>query len=319
MKRIVIFSELADQTTTKIMKWIIALGGDAERVNSDDQDIAIILLSSDNLIIRTHYSRIEFNKNDIVWFRRAIFFSTYIIEKGDEKSVKIKAYLFNERKEIFESIIKWIKKNCRFVADPDYSEVNKIEVLCLAKTLSINCPEWIMTNNKQMLLHFAQDRRQIASKSFTTLMYEEDGSFCKSIVKLMSYENIIELPDKFQTAIFQKYIDKKYELRVFFWGEQLFPMAIFSQNDEKTKIDFRNYNLDRPNRCVPVKLGADYSSKLLVLAKALKLDTGSFDILVSECDIYYFLEVNPVGQFGMVSYPCNYYIEKFIAKNLLLN
>jgi hypothetical protein len=31
----------------------------------------------------------------------------------------------------------------------------------------------------------------------------------------------------------------------------------------------------------------------------------------------YFLEVNPAGQFGMVSTPCNYYLEEKIAEVLL--
>ena len=29
-----------------------------------------------------------------------------------------------------------------------------------------------------------------------------------------------------------------------------------------------------------------------------------------------FLEINPVGQFGMVSSPCNYYLEKKVASKL---
>ena len=47
--------------------------------------------------------------------------------------------------------------------------------------------------------------------------------------------------------------------------------------------------------------------------KLADLDTGSIDMMYSTDGEYYFLEVNPVGQFGMVSYPCNYYIEKEIA------
>lgn len=34
---------------------------------------------------------------------------------------------------------------------------------------------------------------------------------------------------------------------------------------------------------------------------------------------FYFLEINPVGQFGMVSGPCNYKIEKLIAKYIIEN
>ena len=52
--------------------------------------------------------------------------------------------------------------------------------------------------------------------------------------------------------------------------------------------------------------------------KALKLESGSIDIIVDEQDDYYFLEVNPVGQFHFVSHICNYYIEKEIAQSLAI-
>lgn len=38
----------------------------------------------------------------------------------------------------------------------------------------------------------------------------------------------------------------------------------------------------------------------------LELKTGSIDFILSKTDEYVFLEVNPVGQFGMVSELCNY-------------
>ena len=34
-------------------------------------------------------------------------------------------------------------------------------------------------------------------------------------------------------------------------------------------------------------------------------------------DNYYFLEINPVGQYGMVADPCNYELDKLIAKYLI--
>jgi D-alanine-D-alanine ligase-like ATP-grasp enzyme len=44
------------------------------------------------------------------------------------------------------------------------------------------------------------------------------------------------------------------------------------------------------------------------------MKSGSIDILVGKDKRYYFLEVNPIGQFYQVSYPCNFYLEKRIAK-----
>ena len=51
--------------------------------------------------------------------------------------------------------------------------------------------------------------------------------------------------------------------------------------------------------------------------KNLKLDTGSIDMIVTLDGEYVFLEINPIGQFGMVSYHCNYHLEKRIAEYII--
>ena len=47
------------------------------------------------------------------------------------------------------------------------------------------------------------------------------------------------------------------------------------------------------------------------------MNTGSFDFILTSEGEYVFLEVNPIGQFGMVSYPCNYYLEEKIVDLLI--
>ncbi len=49
----------------------------------------------------------------------------------------------------------------------------------------------------------------------------------------------------------------------------------------------------------------------------LDLNCGSIDMIVNTKNEFIFLEVNPVGQFGMVSEPCNYFLEKKVAEFLL--
>ncbi len=96
-------------------------------------------------------------------------------------------------------------------------------------------------------------------------------------------------------------------------------MAIFSQQNEQTALDFRHYDKERPNRNVPFKLPADLEEKLLELAKLFKMNSCSFDLIYGIDKEYHFLEVNPVGQFGMTSFPCNYNVEKQIAEFLSAN
>lgn len=96
-------------------------------------------------------------------------------------------------------------------------------------------------------------------------------------------------------------------------------MAIFSQSNSQTNVDFRKYDDKLPNRCVPYILPNKIENALRDLMNSLNLNTGSIDLIVDTQDNYYFLEINPVGQFGMVSQPCNYYLEKKVAEYLVQN
>jgi glutathione synthase/RimK-type ligase-like ATP-grasp enzyme len=116
--------------------------------------------------------------------------------------------------------------------------------------------------------------------------------------------------------LLQEKLDKKYELRVFFLNEEFYAMAIFSQNASDTSVDFRNYKDKKQNRTVPYTLPYNIHVCLLKFVKETNLNTGSIDIVVTTDNRFVFLEVNPVGQFGMVSYPCNYHLEKKVATYL---
>ena len=103
---------------------------------------------------------------------------------------------------------------------------------------------------------------------------------------------------------------------MFYLDGVFYSSAIFSQNDEQTKIDFRNYNESNPNRVLPFNMPKTEEAKFRKLMKALNLNSGSLDIIVTKDGEYVFLEVNPVGQFTQVSFPCNYYLEKQMAISL---
>jgi D-alanine-D-alanine ligase-like ATP-grasp enzyme len=94
-------------------------------------------------------------------------------------------------------------------------------------------------------------------------------------------------------------------------------MAIFSQRNNRTSIDFRRYDEERPNHSVPFNLPADIKQKLRRFMREIDLDSGAIDMIYNNNGNYCFLEVNPVGQFGMISFPCNYKIEKKIAEILI--
>ncbi|MBK7652698.1 MAG: hypothetical protein IPJ20_20805 [Flammeovirgaceae bacterium] len=115
----------------------------------------------------------------------------------------------------------------------------------------------------------------------------------------------------------QRNIKKRYELRVFYFDSKFFSMVMFSQNEHQTSIDFRRYDFTNPTRWVPYKLPFQIEEKLDKLMRTLHLNSGSIDLIYGADLEYYFLEVNPVGQYAMVSDACNYYLDKLICDFLI--
>ncbi|HEY0740629.1 MAG TPA: grasp-with-spasm system ATP-grasp peptide maturase [Chryseosolibacter sp.] len=248
-----------------------------------------------------------------------------MVPKGD---LSINTHTVPDRVLFHKSINKFLTVENEFLRKHLYSillrssalgnflntDVNKIDVLLAAKEVGILIPPTLITARKSELISFVDENREIITKPISGA-----ASFLENNVSMSSYTEVVpeqlinSLPDQFPVGLFQKKLEKKYEVRVFYLNGRFYSMAIFSQLDEQTQIDFRRYNYARPNRTVPYKLNSELCEKLHLLMMQLKLNTGSFDLVVDVEDTIYFLEVNPVGQFGMVSYPCNYNLEREIA------
>lgn len=123
------------------------------------------------------------------------------------------------------------------------------------------------------------------------------------------------LPENIFPSLFQEFVEKEFEVKTFVFGNMIWSMAFFSTSD-KDKVDYRKEN-QTLNRRIPFKLPNEIERKILKLMRNLNLTVGTVDLIKSKNKKYYFLEINPVGQFNMVSMPCNYYIEKEIALNLI--
>jgi ATP-GRASP peptide maturase of grasp-with-spasm system len=181
-------------------------------------------------------------------------------------------------------------------------------------------PSTIVCTTKVALINFYNAHKRIIIKDISApFSYYKENMRILSLTTEITECELENIPEKFYPSLFQELIEKKYELRVFYLEEICYSMAIFSQNDKQTSVDFRNYNHTKPNRRIPYNLPIEIKLKVVALMKDLNLETGSIDFIVTTSGDYIFLEVNPVGQFGMTSYPCNYYLEKKVAEYLIKN
>jgi glutathione synthase/RimK-type ligase-like ATP-grasp enzyme len=191
----------------------------------------------------------------------------------------------------------------------------------IAKNVGFQIPETNVINQKKNLNILLKNNKKFITKVLSNSI---NFTFRKTQTtnKYVSYTELIKLDissklnQNFVPSLIQVKIEKKHEIRVFIFENMIWPMCIISQNNKKTRLDFRNYDLETPNRCVPYKLPKEINKKILQFMKRVSLNTGSIDLIVTKNNEYVFLEVNPDGQFDNVSFNCNYYIEKQIAELL---
>ena len=96
----------------------------------------------------------------------------------------------------------------------------------------------ILKTEKKELISFKEKYRTIISKPLKlhVRIETEDCIYKSNSTFFLESEQIDFLPNSFFLTFAQEYIDKQYELRVFYFKERIYSMAIFSQLDEKTKL-----------------------------------------------------------------------------------
>jgi len=317
---ILIISESLEHSTGEVIAWLNYYGFKWFRVNDYHfvKNLKSELLSKKK-DFEFFIDGVPINYKDIysIWYRRIpdVTNNPYIFPSNtDNQDLCHSAY--QELRPIFYFFLSILNKK-KWLGDPDLSTTNKLHNLKLASELGINIPDTIITSNKAELLNFRKNHKKIIVKplhAIVKVLFKNTPY--RTYTTLISDKWLKHLPDNFFPSLFQKYINKQYEIRTFFINNNFYSMAIFSQADKQTSIDFRNYNYEKPTRRVPYKLPKKFEDKLREFMKLAYLNTGSIDIIRNEKNEYVFLEVNPVGQFGMVSKPCNYYLEQKIANFL---
>lgn len=316
---ILIFSIEQDESTIDVLKWLSYLKQDFLLINNEKDVVEGVLeLGIDNFRLKILQKEIDFNDIKSVWYRRGSFSFFRNVKDNKLLGEKVNEYLKSEKLVLNEFMHEMLEsKYC--VNNYNFKNVNKLIVLRDAKRLGLKIPESKVVNSKISLESNSNDSKSITKALSESFAFYGDTYWIPNYTSEINGELLDKLGVRFAPSLVQSHIDKKYEIRSFLFEKKLYSMAIFSQKDNKTKTDFRQYNHDYPNRTVPFDIPKSIEDKLLKLAEKQCLNSCSFDLIYTNDNEFIFLEVNPIGQFGMVSYPCNYYLEKKIAKSLMYN
>jgi ATP-GRASP peptide maturase of grasp-with-spasm system len=316
---ILIKSNTEDYSTTQVVKWLKHYGADFLRLNGTTflKDLKI---TNDSISFSHKDTTVILSDVAKYWYRRGRWdtFQRKNLHQVPDKTFHRYLDYFNKQAE--RDVINTIETTLASKSLNRYqtsSNINKLAVLKACEDLEITTPDTLVTNTKSILHAFVLKHTEVITKAVNNLDPHIKGEvFADVMTKKITLETLSQLPERFNVSMFQNLVEKKFEIRTFFFVDTFYSMAIFSQNDDKTKVDFRNYNMESPNRCVPYQLPKALETKLKKLLDKFDLNSASLDIIYTSDDAYSFLEINPIGQYDMTSKPCNYFLDEVIAKYL---
>ena len=310
----IIITESNDITTNKVIDWCLANKVTVRRINSQSFSKISFELSDDTDLMNLNQKKVS--SREKIWNRRG---KINTIPKKELVGTPFYNYLKREEDSLIKSFELHLKDE-NLYAGSYLKEVEnyKITHLLNAKKIGLKIPRTLVTNSKDELTEFhkrcnpiiSKDLRYSVSVSDKQTMYSSIGTF--EVTQAM----LDKLGNNFAPCLVQEKVDKKVEIRIFVFKKKIFSMAIFSQNDPQTSLDYRNYNTLKPNRVSPFQLPKNIEKYILNFMTLSHLDTGSIDLILNQKNEFVFLEVNPQGQIDWLSKHCNYYIEKYIAQEL---
>lgn len=180
---------------------------------------------------------------------------------------------------------------------------HKLKQLQVAKTIGFAVPPTLISQTPQEIREFrASMGRPLAAKLiakgppraatpaqqyvvFTQRLADEDLDDAAALAAC--------------ATLYQPYIDKQFELRVTVVGSEVLACRIDSQSTERTRVDWRNYDLaNTPHSAFD--LDDRTRQQCLELVRHFGLNFGAIDLICTPGDELVFLEMNPNGQWGWI-------------------
>ena len=326
---VLIISSDNDITTNEVIDWLLHFNVKFFRINSTTKILVKnITIKSKEIdfeleifLIDGSVEIIKYSKITSIWYRRGrlnIWRGTFFDSRINmDKNTTVNNYLLREQFQVEHFINYMFSKKRHLNSIFDEPNTNKLKNLVLATECGLETPNTFITSSKKELFN---NKEVIVGKSITkpikfgNIEIENGAIGAGTVIFDLKQEFVADI---FFPSLFQEKIEKKWEIRTFYFNRKTYSIAIFSQNNEKTATDFRNYDTEKPNRITPFLLPIEIEEKLILFMEKVGLNCGSIDFIYTTENQFLFLEVNPVGQFNQVSLPANYYLEKKIAKFLI--
>ena len=198
---------------------------------------------------------------------------------------------------------------------------NKPEQLAVARSMGFNIPDtYIGTNYSRIKSFYKKCSGEIIAKAVKHgFNFDGDRARVAATQKIGKAELVSLKEYASVPMIFQEHIIKNYDIRVTVVGDDVFATAIDSQDHEKTKVDWRLSDCYKiPLRQYEISLPESIKNLCVDITKRFKLRYSAIDLVFGQDGFYYFLELNPNGQWAWIEQLGIHKIRDAIIDELLL-
>nr|WP_312577697.1 hypothetical protein [Sedimentibacter sp.] len=269
---------------------------------SDDVDSAILKLNGKEIFIK-----------DItgVYFRRPELPNLENIVSASE----IK-FAQREMETLFSGYFRLLDYD-KWLNHPKYifSSNNKIEQLSIAKQIGFAIPNTIITKDENTIRLFIENEKSIIAKAIKHGFYSYEDKVYLAFTQEIDENYVENIKDYLSVPmIFQKKINKEYDIRINVIGDNVFATAILSQDNKMSQIDWRVWDVcekfDLKHEAI--KLPFEIEKKCIEINKYFKLNFSAIDMVLDKEGNYIFLEINPNGQWAWIEEKLGYPIRDAI-------
>jgi len=211
---------------------------------------------------------------------------------------ELRSWSYTEAHEALQGV--WRSMQAFWLNDPvrEESAAHKPFQLSTAPSCGLEIPRTLITNSPEAARAFiaGNGRRGTIYKAFLATPRDWRET------RLLRHEEL-SLIDKvrFTPVIFQEYIPAEVDLRITVVGDQIYPAAIYSQEQDYYPNDFR-MDMERA-RYEPATLPPAVVEGIRRLMARLGLVYGAIDMRRTPDGRYVFIEINPSGQWRFVEEP----------------
>jgi len=207
----------------------------------------------------------------------------------------------------------------RWISRPEslWDAQNKVRQARLAHAAGLTVPPTLITNDEAEVRRFYDEMDgQIVTKLLAHLSQSMDRSGPFMPTSDVGPEDLEHLDSlRYAPMIFQRKVMKEYELRIQYVAGRLFAGAVDARRTAAGGTDWRLAEVEEASwttQEVPPTVAAGLDR----LMDALGLAAGAVDMIVTPEGEHVFLEVNPLGEWGMLERDLDLPISQAIAEAL---